>query len=113
MMGLHNFKWNRLFDAIEQSRDQTILNGTGLVLLSGADEMIPFFGTTILFLCMTAKHDPRAQRSNQRLGISAKQKRPFSPQMDPLCSSLQLIHFWRGRFEKRKFMQSFEMIMPA
>ena len=43
MMGLHNFKWNRLFDAIEQSRDQTILNGTGLVLLSGADEMIPVF----------------------------------------------------------------------
>ena len=32
-----------LFDAIEQSRAQTILNGTGLVPLSGADEMIPVF----------------------------------------------------------------------
>ena len=29
-----------------------------------------FFSATILFLYMTAKHDPRAQRSNQRLGTT-------------------------------------------
>ena len=44
MKGPHNFEWNRPFDdAMEQSRDQTIFKGTGLVPLSGADEMIPVF----------------------------------------------------------------------
>jgi hypothetical protein len=44
MKGPHNFKWNRPFDAFEQNQGpKQFLNGTGLVPLSGADEMIPVF----------------------------------------------------------------------